>query len=124
MKHTNRYSPELRERAVRLVLDPQGGHETQWAAIVSVSSKVAGLRMRKRVPHARPGTASRNRGAVDCIAFAEIRRAPPACPSRCPVGSRRVRMPLHGIACRDTLRTWHATASPNGPPERAGAGRR
>ena len=32
MKHSNRYSPELRERAVRLVLDPQGGHETQWAA--------------------------------------------------------------------------------------------
>ena len=26
MKYSNRYSPELRERAVRLVLDPQGGH--------------------------------------------------------------------------------------------------
>ena len=32
MKHSNRYSPELRERAVRLVLDPQSGHETQWSA--------------------------------------------------------------------------------------------
>ena len=40
MKHSNRYSPELRDRAVRLVLNPQGGHETQWVAIVSVSSKV------------------------------------------------------------------------------------
>ena len=40
MKHSSRYSPELREWAVRLVLDPQGGHKTQWAAIVSVSSKV------------------------------------------------------------------------------------
>ena len=39
MKHSNRYSPELRERAVRLVLNPGVGHETQWAAIVSTSSK-------------------------------------------------------------------------------------
>jgi len=29
-------SPELRERAVRLVLDPRSGHETQWAAIVAL----------------------------------------------------------------------------------------
>ena len=27
MKHSNRYSPELRERAVLLVLDHQGAHE-------------------------------------------------------------------------------------------------
>ncbi len=34
------YSPELRERAVRLVLDQQGEHDSQWAAIISVSSKI------------------------------------------------------------------------------------
>ena len=28
MKHSNRYSPELRERAVPLVLDHQGEHES------------------------------------------------------------------------------------------------
>ena len=40
MKQRNSYSPELRERAVRLVLDQQGEHDSQWAAIISVSSKI------------------------------------------------------------------------------------
>ena len=39
LKCSNRYSPERRERAVRLVLEPQGGRDTQWAAIISVWSK-------------------------------------------------------------------------------------
>ena len=34
------YSPEVRERAVRLVLDGGGDHPTQWAAISSVSAKI------------------------------------------------------------------------------------
>ena len=40
MKQRNSYSPELRKWAVRLVLDQQGEHDSQWAAILSVSSKV------------------------------------------------------------------------------------
>ena len=39
-KTTNKYSPEVRERAVRMVLDNSGGHESRWSAIVSVSSKI------------------------------------------------------------------------------------
>ena len=39
-KTTNKYSPEVRERAVRLVLDNPGQHEIRWAAIVSVSAKI------------------------------------------------------------------------------------
>ena len=39
-KTTNKYSPEVRERAVRMVLDGGGQHESRWAAIVSISSKI------------------------------------------------------------------------------------
>lgn len=37
---SRRYAPEVRERAVRLVLEQQGEHESQWAAIRSVAAKV------------------------------------------------------------------------------------
>lgn len=40
-KTTNKYSPELRERSVRMVLDNQGQHEIRWTAIVSISSKIS-----------------------------------------------------------------------------------
>lgn len=33
-KTTNKYSPEVRERAVLMVLDGAGQHESRWAAIV------------------------------------------------------------------------------------------
>ena len=39
-KTTNKYSPEVRERAVRMVLDNLGQHESRWSAILSISSKI------------------------------------------------------------------------------------
>jgi transposase-like protein len=39
-KTTNKYSPEVRERAVRMVLDNAGQHESRWSAILSVSAKI------------------------------------------------------------------------------------
>ena len=40
MNTTQRYSPEVRERAVRMVFEHQGEHESQWAAIASIASKI------------------------------------------------------------------------------------
>ena len=34
MNKSTRYSPEVRERAVRMVFEHQGEHESQWAVIL------------------------------------------------------------------------------------------
>ena len=40
MNSPTRYSPEVRDRAVRLVLEHQDEHDSQWSAITSVASKL------------------------------------------------------------------------------------
>jgi len=40
MNKSTRYSPEVRERAVRLVFEQQGEHDSQWAAIGSIAGKI------------------------------------------------------------------------------------
>src|SRR5438477_7202458 len=40
MTRPSRFSPEVRERAVRMVLEHQDGHGSQWAAIVSIAEKI------------------------------------------------------------------------------------
>jgi transposase-like protein len=40
MKTRQRYSPEVRERAVRLVLTTENDHSSRWSAIQSVASKI------------------------------------------------------------------------------------
>jgi len=40
MNKTSKFSPEVRERAVRMVLEHQGEHESQWSVISSIASKM------------------------------------------------------------------------------------
>lgn len=63
MGRPSKFSPEVRERAVRLVLEQQDKHESQWAAIGSIASKMGctaetlrkWVRQAERDRGARPG---------------------------------------------------------------------
>ncbi len=39
-KTTNKFSPEMRARAVRMVFEHEKDHPSRWAAIVSISGKI------------------------------------------------------------------------------------
>lgn len=39
-KTTNKFSPEVRERAVRMVLEHRNDYPSHWAVVVSVSAKI------------------------------------------------------------------------------------
>ncbi|ENB6342212.1 IS3 family transposase, partial [Shigella sonnei] len=40
MTKNTRFSPEVRQRAVRMVLESQGEYDSQWAVICSITPKI------------------------------------------------------------------------------------
>ncbi len=74
-KTSNRFSPEVRERAVRMVLEHGDDHTSQWAAMSSIASKIGctGETLRKWVRQAerdqgkRPGLTSDERERMKAL---------------------------------------------------------
>jgi hypothetical protein len=53
-KKSPRYSPEVHERAVRMVLEHQGEHESQWKVIASIAAKIKAINRVCRSMRTRP----------------------------------------------------------------------
>ena len=74
-KTSVRYSPEVRERAVRLVLEHAGDHASQWEAIGSIAAKIGcsgetlpcWARQAERDGGLRPGPTSEDRKRIKAL---------------------------------------------------------
>ena len=67
-KTSKRYSPEMRARAVRMVLEHQGSYETQSAAVTAIAPKIGCIPETLKVWVRQ---AERDGGARDCATSAE-----------------------------------------------------
>ena len=74
-KTANRYSPEVRERAVRMVLEHQSSNETQGAAIAAIAPKIGW-----RKQNAPASTISAHAFTAEISAVWQERRGPPSMP--------------------------------------------
>lgn len=75
MSRQTRYSPEVRARAVRMVLEHRGDHASEWTAIGSIASKIGctaetlrgWVRQSERDQGLRAGTTSDERERVKAL---------------------------------------------------------
>jgi transposase len=70
-----KYSPEVRERAVRMVFEHEGEHASQWAAIISIAAKIGctaetlrgWVRQAERDQGKRPGSTTDERDRIKAL---------------------------------------------------------
>lgn len=85
MKKQARYSPEVIERAVRMVNESNGQYESQWAAIASIAAKIGctaetlrrWVRQHERDTGQRPGIATAEQQQIKALEreVRELRKA-------------------------------------------------
>jgi transposase len=85
MNKSNRFSPEVRERAVRLVQEHRGEYPSLWATIASIAPKIGcvpqtlneWVRKHETDSGLRDGVASEERGRIKTLEreVKELRRA-------------------------------------------------
>src|SRR5436305_323568 len=85
MTRPSRFSPEVRDRAVRMVLEHQDEHDSQWAAITSIAAKIGcsaetlrnWVRQAERDQGHRPGLTTEERARLKQLEreVFELRRA-------------------------------------------------
>ena len=85
MSTSKRYSPEVRERAVRMVFEHQNEYPSQWAALLSIAQKIGctpetlrkWVRQQEKDEGRRAGTTSNERARINELEREnrELRRA-------------------------------------------------